>query len=150
MTQRADPRSRRRFRLAGIAVAVSAAIASGAGAATTDSDDLELNSLSGIYLAARLADAERDISSAAEFYRAAHEVDPDNQFLLDRALVLTAAAGDIEQAVVYAEKLVERSPSNRVARLVRAVRAIRAKTYTAAVGEIDRHRFGRVLHRLKE
>ena len=55
--------------------------------------DVELNSLSGVYLAARTADAGNDIAGAAELYRAAVEMDPENLFLLERALVTTAASG---------------------------------------------------------
>jgi hypothetical protein len=59
------------------------------------SDDYGLNSLSGTYLAARSADVDKDIPSAAAFYQSALAADPENLLLLERTLVLTAAAGQI-------------------------------------------------------
>ena len=55
--------------------------------------------LAGTYLAARTADVEKDMPSAAAFYRSALESDPENVFLLERALVLSAAAGDVDEAL---------------------------------------------------
>ena len=51
--------------------------------------------LAGTYLAARTADVEKDVPNAASFYRSALKSDPENVFLLERALVLSAAAGEV-------------------------------------------------------
>jgi tetratricopeptide (TPR) repeat protein len=105
--------------------------------AATD-DRIQFSSLSGAYLAARTADAGKDIGSAAAFYQAAHKADPDNLRLLERAVMLTAASGDFDKALEFAERLVKEVPDSRVARLLRAVFAIRGKTYAGAIGEVEK------------
>lgn len=100
--------------------------------------DIEMNTLSGVYLAARIAESEKDFAAAAAFYRSAHENDPENLVLLERALVLTAAEGEIEAAVKLADKLVESNQDNRIGRLLLAVHALRGKTYSAAIAELDK------------
>ena len=102
------------------------------------SDRIEFNSLSGAYLAARTADAGKDIGSAAAFYQAAHEADRDNLRLLERVVILTAANGDFDKALEFAERLIEEVPASRVARLLRAVFAIRGKTYVSAISEVEK------------
>ena len=105
--------------------------------AATD-DKIQFRSLSGAYLAARTADAGKDIGSAAAFYQAAYKADPDNLKLLERAIILTAASGDFDKALEFTERLVKDVPDSRVARLVRAVFAIRGKTYAGAIGEVEK------------
>ena len=105
--------------------------------AVQTADDVDLNSLAGTYLAARTADVEKDLPNAAHFYRSALEADPESQFLVERALVLTAAAGDVEGALVFAEKLRELSPDSHVARLLIAVEELRAEKYSDAVESLN-------------
>jgi tetratricopeptide (TPR) repeat protein len=128
------------FRL--IAGALAAAWVVGAGLAaapdTAERPEIDLKSLSGTYLAARIADSAKDISQAAAFYRAAHSRDPQNLFLLERALVLTAAEGNIEQAEHFAKLLVKDVADSRVARLVLAATKIRGKLYAAARTELEK------------
>jgi tetratricopeptide (TPR) repeat protein len=99
-------------------------------------DNGDLDSLSGTYLAARTADVEKDVASAARFYRAALKADPDNLFLLERALVLSAGAGNVDDAIGFARRLREKQPSNSPARLVLAVEQIRLGQHSAAVEEL--------------
>jgi tetratricopeptide (TPR) repeat protein len=99
-------------------------------------DNGDLDSLSGTYLAARTADVEKDVASAARFYRAALKADPDNLFLLERALVLSAGAGNVDDAIGFARRLREKQPSNSPARLVLAVEQVRLGQYSAAVEEL--------------
>jgi tetratricopeptide (TPR) repeat protein len=106
-------------------------------AAVTD-DQIQFRSLSGAYLAARIADTGKDIGSAAAFYQAAHKADPDNVRLLERAVILTAASGDFDKALEFSGRLVKDVPDSRVARLLRAVYAIRGKTYAGAIGEVEK------------
>jgi len=89
-------------------------------------------SLSGIYLAARHAGLERDIGAAAAYYRAALRADPKNSELLERAFLSIVADGDVDEAVKLAERLVQVDRTNRIARLVLGVRAIKQKQYQAA------------------
>src|ERR1041384_7265903 len=99
--------------------------------------DLKSLTTSGSYLAARHASVERDAASAAAFYRSALRTDPKNNELLDRAFISTLADGDIEEAVKLAEKVLQIDKSNRVARLVIGVRALKQKQYAAAQQNIN-------------
>jgi tetratricopeptide (TPR) repeat protein len=101
-------------------------------------DKIQFSSLSGAYLAARTADAGKDIDSAAAFYQAAHKADPDNLNLLERAIILTAASGDFDKALEFSERFVKDVSDSRVARLLRAIFAIRGKTYASAIGEVEK------------
>ncbi len=100
------------------------------------------SSLAGAYLAARTADVEKDVAAAAGFYRDALEIDPDNLFLLERAVVLSAAAGDLEESIDFAERLQGTSPDNHVARLITATEHIRSGRHDEAIESLDRARGG--------
>ena len=93
--------------------------------ARSAAEDTDLNSLSGIYLAAKIADANKDFESAAGFYRAAFKNDPDNVFLLDRSLVLTVAEGRIEDAKTFADQLARKVQANHAARLLQSTMSLR-------------------------
>ena len=100
-------------------------------------EELEMTSLSGIYLAARTADVEKDVARAAEFYREAYAGDPENLTLLERALILTAAAGDVPTAVQLARDLIEKAPDSRAAHLVLAVDLLKSGDYQEAISELE-------------
>jgi len=112
---------------------LAAALLSVPAAASTEDG---VDSLSGAYLAARVADAGKDIEGAAEYYRAAHAIDPKNLYLLERALTLTAAAGDFDKAVEFARALLKEAPDSRPARLILAVADIRDKRYAGAIAHM--------------
>ncbi len=118
-------------------VAAPVVLASAGLAVQTTIEDRDLTSLAGTYLAARTADVEKDTASAARFYRAALKGDPDNLFLLERALVLSASAGDMSDALAYAKELREKQPSNNPARLVTAIEDIRLGHYPDAVDALS-------------
>jgi tetratricopeptide (TPR) repeat protein len=105
--------------------------------AAQSAEDPELTSLAGAYLAARTADVEKDVENAARFYRKALEGDPENLYLLERALVLSAAAADMTDAIDFAKRLREASPENHVARLVTGVEQIRAGQNAEAVESLS-------------
>src|SRR5215469_11397588 len=94
--------------------------------------DLKNLTTSGSYLAARHASVERDAASAAAFYRSALRTDPKNNELLDRAFISSVAEGDIDEAVKLADRILATDKSNRVARLVVGVQALKQKKYAAA------------------
>lgn len=96
------------------------------------SRDLAMMTTAGSYLAARHASIERDAGSAAAFYRSALRSDPKNSELLDRAFISSLAEGDIDEAVRLADRILVVDKSNRVARLVVGVRALKQKQYSAA------------------
>lgn len=89
-------------------------------------------SLAGNYLAGRIAGSERDAASAAAYFRAALKDDPRNAELLERSFLLTLAEGDAPAAMRLAERVVATDPSNRIARLALAARAIKTHNYGAA------------------
>jgi tetratricopeptide (TPR) repeat protein len=97
-----------------------------------------VGSFSGTYLAARTADAGKDIAAAAAFYRSALAADPENMFLLERTVVLTAASGDVKESLGFAEELVEKAPAGHIGRLVLAVEQIRAGKYAEALKTLDK------------
>jgi tetratricopeptide (TPR) repeat protein len=89
-------------------------------------------STSGSYLAARHAGVQRDATAAAAYYRAALRGDPRNSELLERAFLSVLAEGDVDEAVRLAEQVVKQDRSDRIARLVLGVRALKQKNYPAA------------------
>lgn len=97
----------------------------------------EATSLAGAYLAARTADVEKDVGQAAGFYRDALAIDPDNLFLLERAVVLSAAAGDLTASIDFAEQLQTTSPDSHVARLIIAVEQIRSGRNEEAIESLS-------------
>ncbi|OYX80367.1 MAG: hypothetical protein B7Y77_00645, partial [Bradyrhizobium sp. 35-63-5] len=98
--------------------------------------DLAGMSPSGSYLAARHAGQQRDAIAAAAFYRAALRNDPKNAELLERAFLSLLVGGDIDGAFRMAERVVKVDKSDRVARLVLGVHALKQKQYAAARREL--------------
>jgi len=115
----------RRLRAVSLAAIAVAALAISPAFAARSGDEMVPTSLSGAYLAARTADVEKDVKAAAGFYRETLKADPQNLFLLERAMVLSAAAGDMPSALDFAGQLRESSADNQAARLVMAVDDIR-------------------------
>lgn len=93
--------------------------------------------LSGSYLAGRLAGQSRDLANAAAFFREALEADPGNPFLLDRTFALHLANGDIGPALDLAERLTANEPDHFLARLVLATDAMRLEDYARAVALLE-------------
>ncbi len=92
-------------------------------------------SLSGSYLAGRMAGSLRDAPAAARFYRRALSQDPGNPVLLERGFLLSLVAGDLDEAMPLARQVIALDSGNRVARLALSVKALRARQY----GEVQRH-----------
>jgi tetratricopeptide (TPR) repeat protein len=121
------------------AVALGAAVVFGlpaalAAQAATPPTPQELihDSVSGSYLAARHAGLERDSATAAAYYRNVLKADPRNADLLGRAFLSVLTDGDVEEAGKLADRLVQIDHSDRVARLVIGVRALKQRQYAAA------------------
>jgi len=117
-----------------LAVAVSSACAQSLAAQTAVPNQLDLqrNSPSGNYLAARFANVDRDAAMAAAYYRAALKNDPKNPDLLELSFYSELAGGDLEEAVKLADRLLAADRTNRVARLILGVHAIKMKQYKEA------------------
>jgi len=94
--------------------------------------ELARMSTSGSYLAARHAGTQRDAAAAAAYYRTALRGDPKNADLLERAFLSVLAEGDVDEAVRLAEQVVRHDKTDRVARLVLGVHALKLKKYSAA------------------
>ena len=117
----------------------------GSALAVTEEEASEAEGLAGAYLAARTADVEKDVPNAAQFYSTALRSDPENLYLLERAVILTAAAGEMEDALEFARKLNEAAPENHIARLILAVEQIREKKHAEALQSIGSEAGGGVL-----
>ena len=76
------------------------------------------SSLSGAYLAAMQADFRNDYVEAAAYFDRALALDPDNDGLLNNAVVTRVALGDIAGARETADHLAAADPNNAVAALV--------------------------------
>lgn len=91
---------------------------------------------SGSYLAARHAGQMRDAAAAAAYYRVALNRDPKNGELLDRTFLSLLVGGNIDDAVKYADQVAAADKSDRVARLVLGVNALKKKQYAVARREL--------------
>src|SRR5262245_47179175 len=89
-------------------------------------------SVSGSYLAARHAGVSRDAAAASIYYRVALRGDPRNSELLGRAFMAVLQNGEVDEAVRLSERLLQVDKTDRVARLVLGVRAIKQKQYVTA------------------
>ena len=100
-------------------------------AAPTEQELLQDNP-AGNYLAARHAGTERDFAAAAAYYLNVLKADPKNPDLLGRAFLSVLTGGDIEQAGKLADRLLQVDRTDRIARLVVGVRALKQKDYSTA------------------
>ena len=71
-------------------------------------------------------------AAAASYYRAALRADPRNNELLTRAFLAVLANGEIDEAVRLADRILQNDKTDRIARLVLGVRAIKQKQYSVA------------------
>ncbi|MGE0230305.1 MAG: tetratricopeptide repeat protein, partial [Flavobacteriaceae bacterium] len=92
------------------------------------------HTFSGNYLAGRLAYSVKDTVAAATFFRSALSLD-DSTALYDDTLRLEMEAGHEEQAAALAQRMIKNDQTNRLARVVLAVRAMRSRQY----GEVRKH-----------
>ncbi len=94
-------------------------------------------SLAGSYLAARSADAARDLKAAATYFTDTLDDDPENPVLLERVLLLRLANGEIDPATAYARRLIQIDPRNPLGRLLLGVRAIQQGDLGEAQAELS-------------
>ena len=92
----------------------------------------ESTTLSGSYLAGRLAGQLRDSDAASVYFREALKDDPNNLTLLDRGFTTTLIAGHHDEAMELAKRLVEADSSHASARLALGVKAMRSRQYAQA------------------
>ena len=84
------------------------------------------NTLSGSYLAARHAQAQRDLGQAAGYLLSVLATDPNNPDLLRTATMILAVDGRIAEALPLAERLLAIDKDNPLARIMLAARAMKA------------------------
>jgi tetratricopeptide (TPR) repeat protein len=94
--------------------------------------DLSHSTASGSYLAARHAGVERDSGTAAAYYLNVLKADPRNADLLSRTFLSVLTEGDIDEAGRLADRLIQLDRTDRIARLVIGVRALKQKQYAIA------------------
>jgi tetratricopeptide (TPR) repeat protein len=99
---------------------------------TPSTQDLAHATASGSYLAARHAGTERDSATAAAYYLNVLKSDPRNSELLSRTFLSVLTDGDIEEAGRLADRVVQLDRTDRIARLVIGVRALKQKQYALA------------------
>lgn len=117
------------------AVAAILALSGGAGFAKEDSGATEIvpiQSFSGAYLAARVAETDNDLDSAVAYYKRALTFDAENLMLQRRLLRALVAQGELTEALPYASELTEDEEASRLARLVLAIDAFRKHDYGEA------------------
>lgn len=88
--------------------------------------------MAGAFLSARLAGSERDTDAAVTYLRQLMKGDPRNDELVERAFFAMLVAGDVEDSMPLAERLVKVDRSHRIARLALAARAIKRSQYQTA------------------
>jgi tetratricopeptide (TPR) repeat protein len=96
---------------------------------------LEVNSALGSYLAARVAEDMRDTEAANALLKLALSRDPGNPVLLQQSFINEMMAGNWDQAVGFAQRLIASEPNDPLARLVLGVSAFKA----GRLGEADKH-----------
>ena len=115
-----------------LAAGVACAVTGGAAASEGPAETVRVNSLSGAYLAARIAETDNDLDAAISYYRRALSFDPDNRALQQSLLLGLISRGSFDEALPYAEKLKEAPEIERFSRLALGADAIRKGDYRAA------------------
>ncbi len=101
-------------------------------AETPTPQELAHTTAAGSYLAARHAGVERDSTTAAAYYLNVLKSDPRNTDLISRTFLSVLTDGDIDEAGRLADRLIQIDRSDRIARLVIGVRALKQKQYALA------------------
>jgi len=87
----------------------------------------------GAFLAARYAGVNRDADGAATYYAEALHRAPGNATLADRAYITALLAGNMDEAVIYADQAIEAGDPSRLAGLYRAADHIAGRRYGRAL-----------------
>ncbi len=90
-------------------------------------------SLSGTYLAARIATIDKNTDAAVDYYRQAMEFDPDNQFLKQNAFLTLVSNGDFDDSIELGKQIRALENSPRIVSVVLGVDAIRSKSWSNAI-----------------
>jgi tetratricopeptide (TPR) repeat protein len=118
--------------LAGVSALAAAILVGPPAFAGREAPPVAVESLSGAFLAARVAEMDDDVESSIAFYRRALDFDPDNRQIQQSLMLSLIAAGRLGEALPYAEKLKKVADVERFSRVALAVDAISRKRYTDA------------------
>lgn len=102
---------------------------------------LEVNSLSGTYLAGRSAGKNRDVDIAADLFSRALDLDPLNPVLIERTFLFDLSSGNMARAENLAAKVIEFASEHRLARTVLGLRDFRLKRYAKAREDFRKSEF---------
>ena len=93
--------------------------------------------ISGGFLAGRMAAALRDDSSAASFFGAALKGSPANPDLLNRTFIALLSSGQMDAALRFADKMLVIDKDNAIAHLALGVKALKAGQFATARTHLD-------------
>jgi len=115
-----------------VCIAAILSLPSALAAQAPTQQELQHSNAAGSYLAARHAGAERDSATAAAYYLNILKLDPKNPDLLSRSFLSVLTDGDVEEASKLGERLLQVDRTDRIARLVVGVKALKQKQYGLA------------------
>ncbi|MTH99435.1 tetratricopeptide repeat protein [Roseibium sp. RKSG952] len=94
--------------------------------------------LSGSYLAGRLAGLNKDYGQAAAFYQEALNADPESAMLMERTFLLKLANGDIVEAEHYASEMERLGIASFLSHLALASGAMVQGNYQDVIDELEK------------
>jgi tetratricopeptide (TPR) repeat protein len=115
-----------------VGAAVTLSLPSALAAQSPTPQEISHFTKAGSYLAARHAGSERDAAAAAAYYLNVLKTDPHNADLLDRTFLSVLSDGDVDQAAKLADRVIQTDQTDRIARLVLGMRALKQKDYATA------------------
>ncbi len=89
-------------------------------------------SVSGNYLSALVAGADRDTQAASAYFKEVLRSDPRNPELIERTFVAALANGDIDDALDFGRRLVKNDPKNGLAHMVLGIGQMKDGHWVAA------------------
>ncbi|WP_062204666.1 tetratricopeptide repeat protein [Aureimonas sp. AU12] len=122
--------------LAGQAAKAQTTEAAAESAAPAQAAPIDVQSLSGAYLAAKQARENRQPDIAADYYDKALSLDPTSDTLQQEAMFAYLADGRFKAGVALAAKLADDEEVGKVAHIALALDAMRAGRFDAAIGEL--------------
>lgn len=125
-------RQRRARWLSSLAILAGLAAQTQPGFASQASAPVEINSFSGAYLSARVAENDNDLDNAINYYKQALAFAPEDTQLQQSLMLSLIAQGRFEESLPYADKLKEVPDIERFSRLALAVDSFKKKDFAKA------------------
>lgn len=121
------------------------ATARGTATAQADSGLPVASSLEGNYLAGRFASSIADYRASADYFASALLDAPDDKFLLERALSLYIAAGDLTEVRTFAERLRDLDADSPIAAMTIGLDDFQSGRWEEAIASFQHARSGPLL-----